>query len=66
MSTRDISLQLEELYGAQISPTIISEVTDGVSEEVKAWQRRTLDELYPIVYLDALYVNIKVAGRVSS
>ena len=73
MSTRDIALQLEELYGTQISPAIISEVTDTVSEDVKAWQRRSLDELYPIllrrrcanVYLDALYVNIKVAGRVS-
>jgi putative transposase len=65
MSTRDISLQLEELYGAQVSSAIISEVTDTVSEDVKAWQRRPLDELYPIVYLDALYVNIKVAGRVS-
>lgn len=65
MSTRDISLQLEELYGAQISPAIISEVTHVVSEDVKAWQRRPLDELYPITYLAALYVNIKVAGRVS-
>ena len=65
MSTRDISLQLEELYGAQISPAIISEVTNVVSEDVKAWQCRPLDELYPIAYLDALYVNIKVAGRVS-
>jgi len=65
MSTRDISLQLEELYGAQVSPAIISEVTDTVSEDVKAWQCRPLDELYPITYLDALYVNIKVAGRVS-
>ena len=65
MSTRDISLQLEELYGAQVSPAIISEVTDGVSGEVKAWQCRPVDELSPIVYLDALYVNIKVAGRVS-
>ncbi|MEO1095123.1 MAG: IS256 family transposase [Cyanobacteria bacterium J06638_28] len=65
MSTRDISLQLAERYGTQIAPAIISEVTDVVSEDVKAWQRRPLDELYPIVYLDALYVNIKVAGRVS-
>jgi transposase-like protein len=64
-STRDISLQLEELYGAHVSPAIISEVTDTVSEDVKAWQCRPLDEVYPIVYLDALYVNIKVAGRVS-
>lgn len=65
MSTRDIALQLQELYGVQISPAIISEVTDEVSEDVKAWQCRPLDELYPITYLDALYVNIKVAGRVS-
>ncbi|MEO1296587.1 MAG: IS256 family transposase, partial [Cyanobacteria bacterium J06636_16] len=65
MSTRDISLQLEELYGAQVPASIISEVTDTVSEDVKAWQCRPLDELYPITYLDALYVNIKVAGRVS-
>jgi putative transposase len=65
MSTRDISLQLEELYGVHVSPALISEVSDVVSEDVKAWQCRPLDELYPITYLDALYVNIKVAGRVS-
>jgi putative transposase len=65
LSVRDISAQLEELYGATISPSLISEVTDAVSEEVKAWQSRPLDELYPILYLDALYVNIKVSGRVS-
>jgi putative transposase len=64
MSTRDISLQLEELYGVHVSPALISEVSDVVSEDVKAWQCRPLDELYPITYLDALYVNIKVAGRV--
>jgi transposase-like protein len=44
-STRDISLQLEELYGAHVSPAIISEVTDTVSEDVKAWQCRPLDEV---------------------
>ena len=44
---------------------MISEVIDSVSEDVKAWQSRPLDEVYPIVYLDALYVNIKVSGRVS-
>lgn len=65
MSTRDISAQLEELYGAKISATLISDVTDSVLDEVKAWQSRPLDEIYPIVYLDALYVNIKVSGRVS-
>jgi transposase-like protein len=65
MSTRDISAQLEELYGAKVSASLISEVTDAVMEEVKAWQARPLDEIYPIVYLDALYVNIKVSGRIS-
>jgi len=65
LSTPDISIQLEELYGVEISASLISEVTDAVTEEVKAWQNRPLDELYPIAYLDALYVNIKVGGRVS-
>ena len=65
MSTRDIAWQLEELYVAQLSPAIISEVTDTVSEDVKGWQCRPLDELYPTVDLDALYVNIKVTGWLS-
>jgi transposase-like protein len=54
LSIRNISAQLEELYGAQISASLISEVTDRVTEEVKAWQCRPLDEAYPILYLDAL------------
>lgn len=65
LSTRDISAQLEELYGVNVSAALISEVTDSVSDEVKAWQVRPLDEVYPILYLDALYVNIRVSGRVS-
>ncbi|WP_346294411.1 IS256 family transposase [Sphaerothrix gracilis] len=65
LSTRDISGQLEELYGAKVPAALIADVTDSVSEEVKAWQARPLNELYPIVYLDALYVNIRVSGRVS-
>jgi putative transposase len=65
-STRDISAQLEELYGgAKISAAVISEVIDSVSEDVKVWQSSPLEEIYPILYLDALYVNIKVSGRVS-
>ena len=65
LSTQDISAQLEELYGAQVSASLISEVTDSVTEEVKAWQCRPLDAVYAVVYLDALYVNIKVNARVS-
>jgi len=57
-NTRDISAQLEELYGgAKISATVISEVIDSVSVDVKVWQSRPLNEVYPIVYLDALYVK---------
>jgi len=54
-STRDISAQLEELYGgAKISASVISEVIDSISADVKAWQTRPLDEVYPIVGLFAL------------
>ncbi len=65
LGTREISAELEELYGVNISSGLISEVTDSVLDEVKAWQSRPLSEVYPILYLDALYVNIKVSGRVS-
>lgn len=65
LSTRDISAQLEELYGVEISAGLISAVTDELYEEVKAWQSRPLEPVYPLAYLDALYVNIKVNGRVS-
>jgi putative transposase len=65
-STRDIQAQLEDLYGVELSPTLISQVTDAVSDEVKAWQHRPLDRLYPIVYLDALHVKVREDGRVSS
>lgn len=64
-STRDIRAQLLELYGANVPESLISEVTDSVLDEVKAWRSRPLDEVYLIVYLDALYVNIKVNGQVS-
>jgi transposase-like protein len=64
-STRDISAQLDELYGARVSASLISEVTDTVSEDVRRWQLRPLELLYPILYLDALYVNIRMSGRVS-
>jgi transposase-like protein len=59
MSTRDIQAQIQELYGVELSPALISSVTEGVLEEVKAWQSRSLDGVYPIVYLDALVIKIK-------
>ena len=64
MSTREITGHLEEIYGVEVSPTLISNVTEAVMEEVKSWQGRPLDAVYPIVYLDALYVKIRDAGHV--
>jgi putative transposase len=66
MSTRDIQAHLEEMYGVEVSPTLISNVTDAVVEEVKAWQDRPLDALYPIVYMDALYVKIRDGKHVQN
>src|SRR5262252_7033890 len=57
MSTRDIQGHLEEIYGVEVSPTLISNVTDAVAEEVTAWQSRPLNSVYPILYLDALHVK---------
>jgi len=66
MTTRDIQGHLEEMYGVEVSPALISEVTDGVMEEVKAWQSRPLEPIYPIVYLDALMVKMRHEGRVEN
>lgn len=66
MTTREIQAHLEEIYGIEVSPDLISTVTDAVLDEVKAWQNRPLDEVYPIVYLDALQVKVKDQGRVSN
>jgi putative transposase len=64
MSTREIKSHLEELYGTEVSPDLISRVTDGVMDEARAWQSRPLDAVYPIVYLDALFVSIRDGGSV--
>jgi len=64
MTTRDIRDQLEDLYGVDVSPTFISTVTDAVLDEVKAWQNRPLDPLYPIVYLDAIRIKGRQDGHI--
>jgi putative transposase len=64
MSTREIAGHLEEIYGVEVSAALISNVTEAVMEEVKTWQGRPLDAVYPIVYLDALVVKIRDAGHV--
>jgi len=64
MTVREIQGHLEEMYGTEVSPALISSVTDAVIEEVKAWQARPLDGVYPIVYLDCLHVKVRDAGAV--
>jgi putative transposase len=66
LSTRDIRAHLRELYDVEVSPDLISRVTDGVLEELQEWQSRPLDRVYPVVFIDALMVKIRdgvVANR---
>ena len=64
MTTRDIQGHLEEIYGVEVSPDLISSVTDGIITEVKEWQNRPLEEVYPIVFFDAIRMKIRDEGRV--
>jgi len=66
MTCREIKAHLQEIYGVEVSPDLISTVTDSVIDEVRAWQSRPLDAVYPILYLDALQVKVKDQGRVSN
>ena len=59
MTVREIQAHLEEMYGAEVSPSLISSITDAVVDEVKAWQARPLDPVYPIVYLDCIHVKVR-------
>jgi putative transposase len=64
MSTREIQGHLEEIYGTEVSPQLISTVTDAVASEVAEWQSRPLEPLYPVIFFDALRVKIRDQGTV--
>lgn len=64
MSTREIQGHLEEIYGAEVSPQLISTVTDAVAAEVAEWQSRPLEPLYPVVFFDAIRVKVRDQGTV--
>jgi putative transposase len=64
MSISDIKIQLEELYGAEVSESLISRVTGDVIDEVKAWQSRALETVYPIVFFDCLVVKVSQDKRI--
>jgi putative transposase len=66
MTTRDIQAHLAEVYGAQVSPALVSRVTDVVAEEIIAWQTRPVDPVYPILYIDALVIKVRDGGTVDN
>ena len=66
MTTRDIQSHLKEIYEVDVSPDLISTVTDAVIGEVRDWQNRPLESMYPIMYLDCLFVKIRNEGHVKN
>ena len=64
MTQREIQGHLQELYGVEVSPDLISRATESVWEELQAWQHRPLDEVYPIVVLDAIVLKVREKGAV--
>jgi transposase-like protein len=66
MTVREIQGHLAELYGVEVSPDLISRVTDAVLDEVRDWQNRPLDQVYPVIFFDALRVKIRDEGLVKN
>lgn len=66
LSTREIQSHIEEIYGVEVSPDLVSSVTENITELVREWQTRPLEAVYPIVYLDALRVKIRIDGAVQN
>lgn len=64
MSTRDIHDQLKELYGIEVSAEMVSKITDKILPEIKAWQSRPLNPIYPFVFMDAIHYKVKEDGRI--
>ena len=64
LSTREISETIKEIYNVELSPTMISNITDSILEEIEEWQRRPLKEVYPIVFIDAVHFNVKEENMV--
>jgi len=66
MTTREIGAHLEEIYGVEVSPMLVSKVTEEVIDQVRTWQNRPLERLYPVVFLDALFVKMREGGQVAN
>ena len=66
LSTRDITANLEEMYGMDVSPSLISKITEKVMPMVEEWQSRPLDNIYPILYLDCIHIKLRRDGRMQN
>lgn len=64
MTVRDIGDHLRDVYGTEVSPTLISKVTDAVFEEVNEWQQRLLEKMYPVVFFDCIFYKVRHEGKV--
>lgn len=64
MSTRDIGEQIRDLYGIELSAEMVSRITDRIAPEIKEWQQRPLDPVYPFIFMDAIHYRIKDEGRI--
>ena len=65
MSTRDISKQIKEIYGCEISESLVSDITDKILPKIEEWKTRILDEVYPVIYIDAVHFSVKENGIVT-
>ena len=66
MSTRDIHDQIQELYGMELSAEMVSKITDRILPEVKEWQARPLNPIYPFVFMDCIHYKVREDGRILS
>ena len=64
LTTRDINEQIQELYGIEVSATMVSNITDQIIPEIKEWQERPLDEVYPFVFIDAVHFSVREDNRI--
>lgn len=64
MSTRDIHAQMQDLYGIEISADMVSKITDRILPEIREWQIRPLDLIYPFVFMDAIHFKVREEGRI--
>lgn len=65
MSTREINEQIQDIYGFEVSAEMVSKITDKILPEIEEWQNRPLDEVYPIVFIDAIHFSVKNDGLVT-